>query len=271
MSVVGVAMVRDEADIVGPIVEHMLTQVDHVIVADNLSVDLTREILDKIAAVSDGRLTVVDDPDPAYEQSRKMTALAAMAHEMGADFVVPFDADEHWYSPFGRIADVLADVASQWLVIPATLYDHVATGRDPDVANPVERIGWRRAKPLPLPKVACRWRDDLVIEQGNHGARYIGGATVGEKLLVIRHFPYRSVAQFIGKVRNGAAAYAAMTDLPADMGTHWRQWGQILDADGEEALGDIFRKWYWRLEPEIPVSIDREQQAPLVFDPVSSL
>lgn len=268
MATFAITMVRDEADIIASTVEHMLGQVDAVIVADNMSTDATRSILAELAA-ADSRLTVVEDLDPAYEQSRKMTALAARAHDMGANWIVPFDADEWWYSPFGRIGDQLDHVAGQWLVVPAALYDHVATGRDEQIDDPVRRIGWRRMQPAPLPKVACRWREDLVIEQGNHGARYSGGATTFDRLLVVRHFPYRSVEQFVRKVRNGAAAYRAAGEVPANVGTHWRQWGEILDTHGEDAVADIFRRWYWRAEPESSVSIDGELQPPLIFDPVS--
>ena len=79
MTTVAVCMARDEADVIGSTVAHMLAQVDAVIVADNLSTDRTREILDQLAGGSSGRLVVVEDPDPAYRQSEKMTALALRA------------------------------------------------------------------------------------------------------------------------------------------------------------------------------------------------
>lgn len=270
MRTVAVTMVRDEADVIGSTLGHMLGQVDAVIVADNGSVDGTRELLDDIARANPDRLLVVDDPEPAYLQSAKMTALAGRARlELGADFVVPFDADEWWYSPFGQIAEVLADVADQWLVVPAPLYDHVATAHDdPTELDPVRRLGWRRTSPAPLPKVACRWRADLVIEQGNHSASYRGRATRFDELLVVRHFPYRSPAQLARKVRNGAAAYAAAgSALPANMGAHWRQWGKMLEERGEEAIAEIFRVWYWRDDPRAPLQIGEELQPPLLFDP----
>src|SRR5690242_16616279 len=94
-----VAMVKDEADIVADTVEATLREVDAMIVADNGSTDGTREIL------ADLPVTVIDDPDPAYYQSVKMTELAAQAADAGADWVLPIDADERWYSPHGRIAD----------------------------------------------------------------------------------------------------------------------------------------------------------------------
>lgn len=266
---VAVAMVRDEADVIRSTVAHMLAEVDAVIVADNLSTDETRSILDELAA-GDDRLLVIDDLDPAYRQSEKMTELARRARtELAAEWVVPFDADEWWYSPFGRIADVLAEVAEQWLVVPAPLFDHVATGLDdPAELDPIRRLGWRRPNRNPLPKVAARFRSDLVIAQGNHDAIYRGRATYFDELLVVRHFPYRSPAQLVRKVRNGAAAYRAAGDsLSTELGAHWRQWGDLLDAEGEEAIAELFRTWYWRARPGKPHTIGDEHQPALLFDP----
>ena len=236
-------MVRDEDDIVGATVAHMCGQVDAVIVADNLSSDGTRAILDALP------VTVVDDLEPGYYQSQKMTALALRARlEFGAEWVVPFDADEWWFSLQGRIADVLDGLAPSWAIATAELYDHVPTAADPAEGSPVERIGWRRTTPAPLPKVACRTGADLVIHQGNHGAGYDAPAPVIGGLLQVRHFPYRSAEQFVRKARNGAAAYAA-TDLDEDTGRHWREYGRLADAHGDEALHDVFRRWFWSADP----------------------
>lgn len=248
MATFGISMVKDEADIVGITFAHMLTQVDHIIVLDNGSTDGTREILAELD------VELIDDPDPAYYQSLKMTALAQRAAAGGADHVVPFDADEYWYTPHApTIADFLASTGKQWLTVSAELYDHIATGADPDETNPVRRIGWRRTSPGALPKVACRVRPDLVIHQGNHGATYDGGAT-NLPGLIVRHFPYRSAEQFVSKVRNGSAAYAA-TDLPPTEGQHWRQYGELLAAHGPDVVADVFRTWFWVSDPTIDPSL----------------
>lgn len=252
MTVVAVAMVKDEADIVGATVGHMVTQVDAVIVADNQSTDDTRAILDSLP------VTVIDDDEPGYYQADKMTRLAHMARtEMGADWVVPFDADEWWESPHGRLADIL-EANPSWPVVEAELYDYVASAVDPDKGDPVDRIQWRRQEPLPLPKVACQTGEDLLIWQGNHGATYSAPHMQLPGTLVVRHFPYRSPEQFARKAINGAAAYAA-TDLPANVGQHWRDYGRIAEQNGPEALHDVFHRWFWSADPK---------DSGLIFDPV---
>lgn len=257
--IAGITIVKDEADIIEGVVEHMLAEVDHVVVGDNLSTDATPEILRGLSERYDDRLTVYCDEEVAYMQSAKMTALAQVAADAGAEWVVPFDADEWWYSPFGRIGDILEGIPGQYLTASAALYDHVATGADPDNLSPLYRMGWRRRLPGPLPKVACRTRADLVIEQGNHAARYEGHTTCLTGQLVVRHFPFRSAEQMTRKAINGAAAYAA-TDLPLDVGAHWRQYGALIDAHGPDALHPVFREWFFVEQPEADEA--------LIFDPV---
>lgn len=249
MIVVGITRVKDESDIIGPVLDHMLAQVDAVIVVDNASTDGTADI------VAERPVTLLRDPDPAHYQGQKMTALARVAADKGADWVIPFDADEWWYSPFGRIADVLGEYPSS--IARATLYDHVASGADPADPNPIARMGWRRRQPGAMGKVACRPRLDVTIHDGNHDAHYGAGAAP-ENLLVVRHFPYRSAEQFVRKALNGGAALAA-TDLPDHVGAHWRGYAAILEAHGEDVCADIFRQWFWSAAPA--------DDPTLIFDP----
>jgi len=240
MAVVAVTMVKNEADVIQTTIRHMAAHVDHVIVADNGSTDGTRELLDELPC------EVIDDPDPAYYQSRKMSALAdyaARARE--ATWVVPFDADEIWICPGGgRIADRLAAVDA-WIA-PAWIYDHVVTDADPAGVPPQQAMGHRMIRRTRLHKVAARYEQGMVIEMGNHQATYPQRPVVVPvwDVLEVRHFPIRSPQQYLRKARQGAAALA-LTDLPESTGQHWRDWDRLADQQG--SLTDAFLDhWFYR-------------------------
>lgn len=235
--IAAVTMVKDEADIIEASVRHMAAQVDLVIVADNGSTDGTREILEGLP------VSLLNDPDPAYYQAAKMTALAHRARKAGATWVVPFDADEVWLPREAEtIAEQLDAAPAEASAFEALIFNHVDTP---------EGFGWRRTLPLPLRKVAARTAPDLEIGPGNHTASYRSAPqplAVREQL-EIRHYPYRSPEQFIRKVRNGCAAYAE-TDLPEEFGKHWRDYGRLLEEGGEAALQEHYRRWWYAEQPE---------------------
>lgn len=221
MAVIAVSMVKDEADIIGTVLAHLFAEgVDEIVVADNGSTDGTRELLE-VAGV-----TVIDDPEVGYYQSEKMTALAHIAGARGADWVIPFDADEVWYSPDGTIADTLDTCDAD--VLPALAYEHVPQVGDPDGPNPVVRTIHRRKDHQRFPSVAFRYHPDVIVEQGNHDVQHPGRRQWG--MLEIREFQYRTFEQLCRKVRNGKAAYDA-TDMPQTEGAHWRRMGAMSDAD----------------------------------------
>lgn len=256
-------LVKDEADIIGATIRHLLDEIDLAIVSDNGSTDGTREILDEIAW-SDGRLVIRDDPDVGYWQSAKTTQLAQTAHGLGFDWVIPCDADEWWYSTFGSLRAIIEQHDEAGFdIVKAELYDHVPTGADVYDANPYRRIGWRFGYPGRLPKVACRLRDDLTIEMGNHAATYERPARQrDDPALTLRHFTWRSEDQYVRKLRNGWAAYAA-TELPPTTGGHWRMFGPPDEPTWEERVRAHYQTWFYVPDP----AVDRPELR-LVYDPV---
>lgn len=244
MTVAAVMMVKDEVDVVGYTIEHLLTQVDHVYVLDNGSTDGTRDLL----RYCPDRVTVEDDPEVGYWQSRKTTELAARALQDGHRWAVPVDADELWTTDDGRtIRDLLLGQTPDVQLVKAVMWHYLPTGHD-DLAepDPFRRIGWRLPAPGALPKVACRTSPRLVIHAGNHGADTDpadGHLTAGG--LTIRHYSWRSKEQYVKKIVNGAAAYRA-TDLPDDVGAHWRMFGPSPDAD---RIAAHFDRHFWRRDP----------------------
>lgn len=231
VTIYGVTMVRDEADVIETTLRHMATQVDHIIVADNLSTDGTAEIVHRLAKTLP--ITVVADTDPGYWQADKMTRLSLDAMNAGADWVLPFDADELFCGRNGlTVKAELEALPAHIDTVYAAGWDHIARD-DSGALSP-----WRRSHTQPLPKVAFRPGPDRRLAMGNHDVT--GGNGRAAEALTFRHFQYRTLEQMARKVRQGAAAYAA-TDLAETFGSHWRQAATLSDEDLAErwaALND---------------------------------
>lgn len=219
MLIWAVTIVKNEADIIGISVPHLFDQgIDHVLVADNMSTDGTRAILDQLSRSYS--VTVVDDREPVHRQSEKMTRLANHAAAAGADWIVPFDADEIWRAYRGTVREAIERANAEILV--AQMFDHYPrpTFRR---GNVIERMPRNRTSEFA--KVAYRWRAGVTIEDGNHNVL----GTDAERRwghLLIDHYPYRSWRQFHRKMREGAIAVRD-SSVPLFVGAHWRRYGQM--------------------------------------------
>ena len=235
-SVWAVTMVRNEDDVIARSVRHLLAQgVNHVIVADNLSTDRTREVLDDLA---DQRVHIAADEEPAYYQGEKMSVLARAACRAGADWVVPFDADELWFGRDGTVAETLRSIAADHPgvgMVKAALHDVIPVdGPRPDL----DTSGFLMDASPSLPgKVAFRAHPLARLMMGNHAAMRVGDVVEG---LHIAHLAYRSVDQVAGKARRGAAA---VEQSGADRGIawHWRQIAALDDSQVEELWSSMQR------------------------------
>lgn len=242
MSVCAVVLCKDEADIIHDTLMHLLGEVDHVIVSDNGSTDGTVEIVEEMQGQD---LTLIHDREVGYWQEKKTTALAQLALGFGHAWVIPNDADEVWYSPDGRtLSEYLGGVPPDVQIVSAQLFNHLPTLTDPcDAPTVFDRIRWRQRAHAPLPKVCARLRPDLVIHAGNHSASTSGTALTAAGL-VVRHFSWRSEQQYLRKIRNGEAAYAA-TDLPVSTGAHWR----AFVGKPDEAIIGHYHQWFVSSNP----------------------
>lgn len=226
-SVWGVAMVRNEVDILEGTVSHLLGQgVDGVLIADNGSTDGTDELLRDLG---DPRVHLAFDREPAYFQATKMTELARAAAGAGADWIVPFDADERWFGMQGTLAQALRSCPSP-----------IAVGTVHNTFPTPAGDGWRLdISPARLQKVAFRWHPLARLHHGNH-AVFRPGQPVEH--LRILHAPWRSYEQFEGKIRAGARAIdlAKGQRRSKDVGgDHWRDLALLDDAELRTAWKDL--------------------------------
>lgn len=250
--VCAVLLVKDEADIIGQTVRHLLGQLDHVVVVDNLSTDATAEIAAELGA------EVARDPEPAFFQDTKMTAWAQEMRNRGFEWMIPCDADEFWYSYDGAtLATRLGSLDPEVDVAVAAIFDHVPTRIDPDDVDPFRRIAWHRRTVSPIwgVKVACRLHDGLSIGYGNHSAFLNGGPAKERVALAIRHYPYRTADQYVCKLKNLYRA-TELTDYPwlSSIG-HWRRAAGLSDSQ----LIEQFETAHKVSDPHLDTS--------LVYDP----
>jgi glycosyltransferase involved in cell wall biosynthesis len=189
--------VRDERDIVEQTIRHALEECDDVLVEDHCSGDGTRGIVQAMARYHD-RLHFTVNDEPEFDQPATMNGLAAIAHSLGADWIVPMDADEIWGSPFGRLREVLPTLAADTAI--ATVYEHIPPGT-------VRTMLWRRPQPWAWSKVAFRWSPQRSLSWGQHE---LDGAGIADRVsVVVRHFPARSPEQAKARFRRNAADIGA--------------------------------------------------------------
>jgi glycosyltransferase involved in cell wall biosynthesis len=97
MKVAGITMVRNEIDVIEFCIEHHLAQgIDYIFICDNGSTDGTLEYLQN-KSKSDKRVVLYEDSGQ-YHQQKIINYLSTLAYKKNCEWVVPFDADELWFS-----------------------------------------------------------------------------------------------------------------------------------------------------------------------------
>ena len=192
------------------------------LVADNGSTDGTLDLLHDLARRAPVHVAV--DTEPRYYQAAKMTRLADAARRAGAEWVVPFDADEYWFAAGTSLADHLR--ATREGLVRARLFN----------VFPTSTGGWRLdLTPHAFGKVAVRahWAARLGI--GNHTASHPGEHVPG---LYIAHYPWRSSAQLR---RKGVQGGGALTDdqVAGGVGKHWARFRDAEEAWTDQAWTDV--------------------------------
>lgn len=234
--IVAVMVVLDEADVIEDNVSHLLGQgVDHVIVEDGGSTDGTVDILDDLASAFPDSVTLTFDTDRAFYQDERMSRLAQRAGDMGAEWVLPVDADEFF------VPVVEPSIKRALEAVPpgtAKVFARTFLHRDWD---------HRELEPKSLPKVVFRWAPGAALHMGNHDVT-LSNTTAAWGVLDVREVQYRSLEHLVAKARKGRATLEA-TDLHPMYAAHTRRLGWMSDAE-------LAEEW------------EAMQARPVVFDPI---
>lgn len=235
MRLIGVAMVRNEADIIEAFVRHNLALLDQLVVVDHGSTDRTRDILAQLQAEGLA-LRLAEVHGAANQQARVLTAaIRDTVRAGGADYVLPLDADEFLRADRAGLREALGQVprdgvaSIRWLTYVS----------DPEVAdpNPLARARWR--VPLDADRVVkvalgaeLAGGDDWMLAPGSHLALRRAGAAwtaiEAQPLESVRlaHLPFRSIAQLVVKVVQGWLGTRLQEGPGARTGlinAHWRR------------------------------------------------
>lgn len=218
--IAAVATVLNEADIVGISIEHLLASgVSRVYVAHGPSTDGTLDILHSFG----DDVMVVPDHYSFHDQPTRTAELANLAAIDGAEWVLPFDADEFPYIPdvtdlaeafAGILAGINKLIIQRWM---HTDWEH------------------RYVQSERLPKVAWRTDRPFVCHPGNHDVTIETDGICGG--LMMREIQFRSFEHMVRKSRERIARIDP--SFGPQYGTHQRRLAALSGAALEEAWADL--------------------------------
>jgi hypothetical protein len=239
--VIGLTMVKNEQDIIEPMLRHNAALLDAMIVLDNGSVDDTRQIALALAREL-GNIVVTDSAGFGYTQGERMTRLLHAAQgSYFADFVLFLDADE-----FIGTTDPASFRAALDTIPPGgsgeMLWRNFVLADDAPVTDPPIGLVHRLAvEPRLVVKCALRLdglaSHDLAVGRGSHMVLRCGKPIPRVALpdLPLWHFPVRSHAQLTAKALVGWLACLAADPRACEtsLSYHWRDmYRRIVDGTG---------------------------------------
>lgn len=271
--IVAISWVRNEEDIIEWFVRHNAAFVDRMIVIDNGSGDRTLPIL-RLLQGEGLPLDILCDQAPFHRQDAALTELLPEALRMGADWILPLDADEFLCAAPGRdVRTLLAALSCDRItLLPWRTYAPHPSD-DPREPNPLRRIRFRREREHPLFHKAIipsslASRTGARIAAGSHALLRSDGEpfhAVATSALFLAHFPVRSPAQIRRKVTEGWRRHCANPLRSPGTMYHWRDLSARLSAREHctaDDLADIAGRYAAPCEASSPA---------LVCDPIPSL
>ncbi len=240
---VGVTVVRDEADIIESFARRNLAVLDRLLVLLHRSSDGTREIM--AALRSEGLpVRLFEDPSEAFNQSARINSLARRAFdEEGADYVFPLDGDEVLAVESRAALEAALERLPPGMGGLMQWHTYVGTdGDDPAEPCPIRRIGhrfdvgprWEEQAPHRIDAQRCKvvvgkWfasTPGAWIFEGNHVV-FVDNRVAVQAMPSVRnaHFPVRSIEQLSRKGALGWISFLASGQDPEKHGfaLHWKQ------------------------------------------------
>jgi glycosyltransferase involved in cell wall biosynthesis len=244
-----VGLVRNAGDLLPPVLDHLERQgVDRLLVVDNLSEDDTWDELTTRSL--GGRVLAGRDTLRSDNESHKVSHLARWAWRRGADWVVPFRADEFWFGLDDDLATTVRGAGAD-----------VLTARVHEAFPSADGLWMVDAAPHPHRiRVAFRASSSVTVAEGDRPLAAHPWAGQPSEVLRVLRLPWRSFEQFDRELAEGIHSHAG--------------WGWQPDAPntrhdaGVPTPGQRRDLWESLLRGEAVETLDRTPSAPLVsLDP----
>jgi hypothetical protein len=244
--IAGICMVRNEADIVETTVRYHLDQgLGAIYIIDNGSTDGTLEILERLSSY-DRRVRWSQDRGK-FHQSDAVTSMARDATRDGAEWIIPFDADEFWFGRAGLAKEIsqyqggylkaavvnyiqYRDVThlSRGAVLKAEYRVHEQRGPADRSRSLVENDEISFVEMEYPPKHISKAVVGLEISAGNHAVSGAAGEMVPAPTIKCLHVPLRAQEIMALKIEQSKRLDAA--GYPEGHGWHLRRLARLADA-----------------------------------------
>ncbi len=246
--ILGVTVVRNEADIIETMVRHNLHYVDHLVVIDNDSLDETSQIVRRLQNEGLACELRVDYRRNSVQHIIFTEFLNSCESEFNAERVILLDADEFIKSDREAFRDEMLNTSE---VIDLPWLTYVPTPSDDQSALTVlSRITHRRLVEDPqytkttVPKQYFR---SSQLGPGSHGFKVNGRKVKGKTSSTIQlaHFPVRTSEQLLGKVLLGSWSVRTRKHLRSEA-FHWTALAKQFCASPTisiDELSDIARNY----------------------------
>lgn len=224
MRIVGVAVVRDEEDIVEASIRHNLRVLDAIQVVDHASTDATSAILAALAA--EGLPVSVSRDDTLGSLPPEATAaLVRRALEAGADLCVPIEADEFLRVPSREALErAVADAGPVGRLAIAVHTCAPDFASDGDIVARLRRAKRRSAEPPGSVRIAVTRR--LLDPAASQAA---ATPALAEPVVAIASVPVRSAGQYVTKVAIGyLSRWLATPPVPEGANPYREAYAEIL-------------------------------------------
>lgn len=254
--ILGVTVVRNEADIIETMVRQNLHYLDHLVVIDNDSLDETPQIVSRLQTEGLACELRVDHRRNHVQHIILTEFLNSCESEFNVERVILLDADEFIKSDRASFKDEMLK-STDVIDLPWTTY--VPTPFDnPNALSVLSRITHRRSVEDPqyfkttIPK---QYLKSAKLGAGSHGFKSNGRRVKGiaSSTTQLAHFPVRTPEQILGKVLLGSWSVRTREHTSSEA-YHWTYLAKQFSASpkiSEEQLSEIARKYASKSTPEL--------------------